>query len=104
MPQHHIIDPLVVVEETVRASRFSGLAELLDDDDYASLDPDRLEEWVTQLREVERDIRRLRLRLAHELNGPGAECDQCGAPVLGRTDRRYCSPACRQRAYRRRSA
>ena len=32
------------------------------------------------------------------------ECDGCGAVVAGRSDRRYCSPACRQRAHRRRSA
>ncbi len=29
-------------------------------------------------------------------------CDGCGEPMTGRADRRYCSPACRQRAYRQR--
>lgn len=29
-------------------------------------------------------------------------CDGCGQGMTGRADRRYCSPACRQRAYRRR--
>lgn len=31
-------------------------------------------------------------------------CEGCGQPVIGRTDRRFCSPACRQRAYRQRRA
>lgn len=30
-------------------------------------------------------------------------CEGCGAEMTGRTDRRYCSPACRQRAYRQRN-
>ena len=29
-------------------------------------------------------------------------CGRCGAAMTGRADRRYCSPACRQRAYRNR--
>ena len=29
-------------------------------------------------------------------------CEGCGAEMTGRSDRRYCSPACRQRAYRHR--
>lgn len=106
---HRRFDPNRAVEQTILQSGFSGaVTELMDDDAYASLDRDRLEEWIEGLREVERDLRRLRLRLTHELAEPdagrGAECAQCGSPVLGRTDRRYCSPACRQRAYRRRSA
>lgn len=32
------------------------------------------------------------------------ECGGCGAIIAGRSDRRYCSPACRQKAHRRRSA
>jgi hypothetical protein len=28
----------------------------------------------------------------------------CGHPIVGRGDRRYCSAACRQRAYRQRKA
>lgn len=31
------------------------------------------------------------------------ECDGCRAVITGRSDRRYCSPACRQKAHRRRS-
>ncbi len=31
-------------------------------------------------------------------------CPVCAAPLSGRTDQRFCSPACRQRAHRRRSA
>lgn len=30
------------------------------------------------------------------------DCDGCGQGMTGRSDRRYCSSACRQRAYRRR--
>lgn len=30
-------------------------------------------------------------------------CEGCGTEMHGRSDRRYCSPACRQRAYRRRN-
>lgn len=30
------------------------------------------------------------------------QCEGCGDEMTGRSDRRYCSPACRQRAYRRR--
>lgn len=29
-------------------------------------------------------------------------CEGCGTGITGRADRRYCSPACRQRAYRQR--
>lgn len=29
-------------------------------------------------------------------------CEGCGTAMAGRADRRYCSPACRQRAYRQR--
>lgn len=32
------------------------------------------------------------------------ECDGCGTVIAGRSDRRYCSPACRQKAHRRRGA
>ncbi|WP_148045239.1 hypothetical protein [Arthrobacter oryzae] len=31
-------------------------------------------------------------------------CAGCGAEMHGRTDRKYCSPACRQKAYRSRNA
>lgn len=30
-------------------------------------------------------------------------CDGCGTEMTGRADRRYCSPACKQRAYRNRN-
>lgn len=30
------------------------------------------------------------------------DCEQCGGQFLGRADARYCSSACRQRAYRER--
>lgn len=32
------------------------------------------------------------------------QCEGCGQGMTGRADRRYCSAACRQRAYRRRAA
>lgn len=32
------------------------------------------------------------------------QCEGCGSNVTGRSDARFCSPACRQRAYRRRVA
>lgn len=32
------------------------------------------------------------------------ECEDCGCEMTGRSDLRFCSPACRQRAYRRRVA
>lgn len=31
-------------------------------------------------------------------------CEGCGSDMTGRSDLRFCSPACRQRAYRRRRA
>ncbi len=31
-------------------------------------------------------------------------CPVCGTPLRGRADRRYCTPACRQSAYRARTA
>jgi predicted nucleic acid-binding Zn ribbon protein len=31
-------------------------------------------------------------------------CEGCGSATTGRSDLRFCSPACRQRAYRRRTA
>ncbi len=41
--------------------------------------------------------------LAHEMNQcVTATCNGCGKPIEGRADRRWCSSACRQRAYRHR--
>ncbi|GHA64064.1 hypothetical protein GCM10010330_16110 [Streptomyces tendae] len=36
--------------------------------------------------------------------GSGQPCETCGEPITtGRADSRYCKPACRQKAYRRRA-
>lgn len=39
---------------------------------------------------------------AHETDAVTATCNGCDQPMTGRADRRYCSSACRQRAYRQR--
>jgi len=79
--------------------------DLWSDADLAALDRSQVESWVVELREAERSVRRLRKRLAALVDfeaSAGTACDVCEAPMVGRSDRRYCSAACRQRAYRRR--
>ena len=40
---------------------------------------------------------------AADETAPTHSCDGCGRGIGGRADRRYCSSACRQRAYRERT-
>jgi hypothetical protein len=73
--------------------------------DFAKLDLSKVEWWVSELREAEASIRRLRQRLTQLVEPEiGRPCDGCGETMTGRTDRRFCSSACRQRAYRSRNA
>jgi hypothetical protein len=39
----------------------------------------------------------------YECNARDITCQQCGNPFQGRLDANYCSPACRQKAYRSRN-
>lgn len=77
----------------------SGTALGLDD-----LPADRItiEPWmVDSLREGEARLRRLRLQIEQHLAGQrGQSCAQCRRPIVGRTDRKFCSNRCRQAAHR----
>src|ERR1022692_3053155 len=73
--------------------------------ELAKLDLANVAWWATELRAAEASIRRLRKRLL-KLASPDAaapmSCEECEGPMSGRSDRRFCSAACRQRAYRSR--
>lgn len=80
-------------------------------DGFPETDFDKLDltnvPWLTEsLAEAERSLRRLRLRLEQMVEPTTAvrRCDECRRPIAGRADQRFCSSACRQRAYRRRQA
>lgn len=62
------------------------------------LDPELFEPWVADLREAEKNIRQLRYQL--ESLRTGRKCATCGGPVVGRSDRAYCSAACRVEMHR----
>jgi hypothetical protein len=69
------------------------------------VDRSHVDVWLDELSEAVRSIRDLQRQLK-ALVEPAEErgCDECGTSMLGgRADRRFCSPACRQRAYRKRN-
>lgn len=59
--------------------------------------------WLDHLAEHERATRRLRLRLQASLDANPRTCGNCGDPLAGRTDRRFCSDRCRVAAHRRKA-
>ena len=59
-------------------------------------------EAVALVDDLERSLGELRRLGAMVKNGPRS-CENCGGPMGGRADRRYCSPSCRQQAHRARS-
>jgi len=42
-------------------------------------------------------------RPARDSSVTATDCPVCNAPLTGRTDQQFCSPACRQKAHRRRT-
>jgi hypothetical protein len=70
--------------------------------ELAALDLADVPWWTEVLGEAERSVRQLRHQL--ELLGAGEQrtCHGCSRPMTGRANRRYCTDACRQRAYRSR--
>ncbi|MGH9187587.1 MAG: hypothetical protein ACRD0U_17520, partial [Acidimicrobiales bacterium] len=50
--------------------------------------------WLEHLAEAERSIRRLRGQLEALSQDSPRTCEQCGTPIGGRADRRYCSDLC----------
>lgn len=63
-------------------------------------DRGRMPEWIQNLRESEAAIRQMRAQLEGALSG--RVCGYCGNKVGGRSDRKFCSAACRQVAHRSR--
>lgn len=60
-----------------------------------------VEPWhLAQLAEAEASIRQLRHKAAAHRDGSVRPCGQCGKPVIGRADRKWCSDGCRQAAHR----
>lgn len=68
--------------------------------DTAGLSKRSLDSSVRRLREMETRLRRFRKRLEALQAGDDRKCPACGKPVAGRTDKVYCSTACRIRAHR----
>src|SRR4051812_23939004 len=57
--------------------------------------------WVDHLAASERAIRELRHRIeALTTDHHQRTCNQCGMPISGRSDRKFCSDACRIKAHR----
>lgn len=75
---------------------------LLDLDRDLPADRITVEPWmVDRLREGEAQLRRLRLQIERRLvEGQEQLCAQCRRPIVGRTDRKFCSNRCRQAAHR----
>src|SRR5215212_1010954 len=71
---------------------------------YQALNPGYLDDWIGRLREGEASVRKMRKRLEALQRGTRKECPECGRPVVGRSDSRYCSPRCRVRAHRAKSS
>lgn len=67
--------------------------------DWSDLTPEQLANCVKDLRKGERDLRTFRLSIEARLPG-SRTCEHCDEPVVGRSDRRYCSTRCRVRAHR----
>jgi hypothetical protein len=65
---------------------------------------ENLDWWIGHLREAETSIRRCRKRLEALREGVTSRvCPECGGPVTGRADAKYCGSTCRVRAHRARS-
>lgn len=63
-------------------------------------DRGKMPEWIQELRGAEAEIRQMRAQLEGALSG--RVCGYCGYKVGGRSDRKFCSAACRQMAHRSR--
>ena len=70
--------------------------------DLPALDRTNLDGWIADLRKGEAAVRRLRQRLEALRDDAKRQCDQCGRPLIGRADARYCSDRCRVQAHRAR--
>jgi len=73
-------------------------------DMIAAVDPESARWMAEQLADAARFIHRLRGQLLVQAGvtpqAPARLCEQCATPMRGRSDKRFCSPACRQRAHR----
>lgn len=66
--------------------------------EMAVADRDQMPAWIERLREAEAAIRQMRAQLEGALSG--RVCGYCGNKVGGRSDRKFCSNACRQMSHR----
>jgi len=73
-------------------------------DVIAAVDPESARWMAEHLADAARFIHRLRQQLLVQAGvtpqAPARLCEQCTTPMRGRSDKRFCSPACRQRAHR----
>lgn len=67
-------------------------------------EPGLVEHLEDVMRERESDARRARLYIHGLSTCDGNMCNECGGMIIGRAGARYCSPACRQKAYRARKS
>ena len=71
--------------------------------DFVGVDDVELAPWMVEsLREAEAATRRLRIAIEQRLAGVQRTCGRCVGEISGRSDRRYCSDACRQAGHRSR--
>jgi hypothetical protein len=69
--------------------------------EWEKLDRSQIDGWITGLRKGEASLRGLRKRLeALRDDAPTRLCEYCRQPFAGRSDARFCSVACRVKAYR----
>ncbi len=87
-PQRRFVDMLMALQVS-------------DVDTFAGIEQVNLEPWmVYHLRQVEAGLRRLRQGVEQRMAGDTRTCPRCDAVVVGRSDRIFCSAACRQDHYR----
>lgn len=72
--------------------------------DRMSAEPELLEALAEASRTQEAQWRAMRLHVEALREDAFATCETCSTRFTGRKDARYCSPGCRQKAYRERNA
>ncbi len=65
-------------------------------------EPGLLDDMIASFKARAVESKKIALQLEALRDDTRNFCTVCGSEFVGRTDARYCSPACRQRAYRTR--
>src|SRR4051794_8730901 len=84
-----------------RVAQFAGAAQaFMPEKDIQQLTRATLDYLITELRNGETNVRRLRKRLEALRDQSERPCPVCDRPVTGRPDAIYCNAACRIKAHR----